>query len=198
MTAGLEEYPARAEDETADEATGEPEAAYRSALASAVRSLAQREHGRRELERKLTGKGHAPVLVERVLDYLSAHDLQSDERYAEGFVRSRIQKGYGPVKIRQELASRGVSEDALERQLTEPGEFWLDLARRVLDRKFGRATVNGAASGQASGHVSGKDEPDAADGFEEDREAWNARARFLARRGFPADLIYRALGPERG
>lgn len=188
MTARFEELPPGTEDKTADEQAGELEAAYRSALDSAVRSLTLREHGRRELERKLRGKGHAPVVVERVLEYLCTHDLQSDVRFAEGFVRSRIQKGYGPVKIRQELASRGVSEDALEQQLTEPGEFWLDLARRVLDRKFGRAT---AAS-------NGEDEPDAADGFEADRESWNARARFLARRGFPADLIYRALGPERG
>ena len=161
-----------AADAAVSDPLGETEAAYRAALDSAVRSLGQREHGRRELERKLSAKGHAPELIERVLVYLSAHDLQSDDRYAEGFVRSRIQKGYGPVKIRQELNGRGVSEDALERQLTEPADFWLDVARRVLDRKFG---------------------PD----VQHDREAWNTRARFLARRGFPADLIYRALGPDR-
>lgn len=149
------------------------EAAYRAALDAAVRSLGRREHGRRELTRKLASKGHAPEQIERVMDYLLQHDLQSDDRFAEGFVRSRIQKGYGPIKIRQELASRGVSEAAQERQLTEPAAFWLDVAQRVLDRKFGC-------------------QPNAAG-----REAWNTRARFLARRGFPADLIYRALGPER-
>ena len=88
------------------------EEAYGAALESAVRSLGQREHARRELERKLIRKGHPPELVARVLDYLVDHDLQSDHRFAEGFVRSRVQKGYGPVKIRQELASRGVEEAA--------------------------------------------------------------------------------------
>ncbi len=155
--------------------TGEPDPAYRAALDSAVRSLSQREHARRELERKLASKGHAPQLVEQVMDYLHTHDLQSDDRFAESFVRSRVQKGYGPVKIRQELASRGLGEEALERQLTEPADFWLSVARRALARKFGHSS----------------------DEVEIDRDAWNTRARFLARRGFPADLIYRALGPGR-
>lgn len=164
-----------------DPVDDQSEAAYRAALDAAVKSLGQREHGHRELARKLASKGHAPVLVERVLDYLHEHDLQSDDRFAEGFVRSRVQKGYGPIKIRQELASRGVSEEAQERQLTEPAEFWLDVAQRALGRKFGRRMAVHAEAEE--------DTPD--------REAWNARARFLARRGFPADLIYRALGPER-
>jgi len=182
-------------------ADGERESAYRAALDTAVRSLGQREHGRRELERKLRSKGHAPVLVEQVMDYLSQHDLQSDDRFAESFVRSRIQKGYGPVRIRQELATRGVSEEAQERQLTEPAEFWLDVARRVLDRKFGRQTLTRSAAAEVE-----QDEDSETDGDDRyrdsrdrdrDRNRWNAHARFLARRGFPADLIYRALGPDR-
>lgn len=163
----------------------EAEAAYRAALDSAVRSLGQREHARRELERKLASRGHAAVVVRRVIDYLLEHDLQSDERFAEGFVRSRVRKGYGPVKIRQELASRGVDETALERQLTEPADYWLELARQVVARKFGDGPH--ADGGARSARESDDDA----------REAWNARARFLARRGFPADLIYRALGSDR-
>jgi len=30
------------------------------------------------------------------------------------------------------------------------------------------------------------------------RDEWNRQARFLAQRGFPSDLIYRALGDARG
>lgn len=160
------------------------EAAYRLALDSAVRSLGQREHSRRELEHKLERKGHSKVLVARVLDYLCEHDLQSDARFAESFVRGRVEKGYGPVKIRQELASRGVSEHELECQLTEPAEFWLARARRALEKRYGEAEPGIST------------EPDAGDVRPEEarRRAWNARARFLARRGFPSDLIYRVLG----
>ena len=148
------------------------EAAYRVALNSAVRILGQREHGRRELERKLLRKGQPPELISRVFDYLIKHDLQSDQRYVESFIRSRIRKGHGPVKIRQELGSRGMTENDLEGYLTEPAEYWLAIAAGVRERKFGEAPA--------------------------DRDGWNVQARFLARRGFPSDLIYRVLGAQQG
>ena len=146
----------------------ETEATYRVALDSAVRSLGQWEHGRRELQRKLIAKGHDRELVERGRDYLASRDLQSDARYVESYIRSRILKGYGPVKIRQELWSRGVSETELESQLTVSAEFWMQVASGAKTKKFGDETV--------------------------DRDGWNVQARFLARRGFPSDLIYRVLG----
>lgn len=146
------------------------EAAYRAALESAVRSLAQREHGRRELERKLLGKGHDRLLMSRVMDYLIEHDLQSDARFAESFVRSRTQRCYGPIKIRQELSSRGVSEREMEDLLTASSEYWMSVAEDGLAKKFSQPP--------------------------EDRQSWATQARFLARRGFPSDLIYRVLGAQ--
>ena len=146
------------------------ERAYRAALDSAVRSLSQREHGRRELERKLTSKGHDAELARQVMDYLVEHDLQSDVRFAEGLIRSRVQKGYGPMKIRQELGHKGLSEAVLEDHITEPSEFWERIAEGSLARKFGQPPA--------------------------DRDDWAIQARFLARRGFPSDLIYRVLGSQ--
>lgn len=145
-------------------------AAYRAALDSAIRSLGQREHGRRELGQKLQRKGHDRQLVTRVLDFLIEHDLQSDDRFAESFVRSRTQRCYGPVKIRQELSSRGVSEQAMEDLLTTSSDYWMSLAEDGLAKKFGAPP--------------------------EDRAAWAVQARFLARRGFPSDVIYRVLGAQ--
>jgi len=144
--------------------------AYQAALNSAVRCLGLREHGRRELERKLRRKGHAAELIDRVFDYLVEHDLQSDQRFVESFIRSRIRKGHGPVKIRQELGSRGLTERDLEAYLTEPAEYWLEIAADVRERKFGEVPA--------------------------DRDAWAVQARFLARRGFPSDIIYRVLGSQ--
>jgi regulatory protein len=172
------------------------EAAYRATLDAAVKSLGRREHSRRELEQKLARRGHPRALVTEVLDYLSEHDLQSDARYAEDFVRSRVARGYGPVKIRQELATRGVREPELESQLTEPAEFWLEVATSALAKRFGAEPWSCLEDTD--------DCPDASadasrvDGYDARRQDWNARARFLARRGFPADLIYRVLGAERG
>ena len=141
---------------------------YRAALDSAVRSLARREHSRVELEQKLRRKGFDRSLVERVLEYVCEHDLQSDSRFVETYVRSRRDRGYGPIRIRQELGQRGIAEDDLEDPLTESAEFWMEIGRRVLTKKFPSAP--------------------------ETRDEWNVQARFLARRGFPSDLIYRLLG----
>lgn len=106
--------------------------------------------------------------------YLWEHDLQSDTRFAESFVRSRIRRGYGPIKIRQELSSRGISEaeleGELEEQLTQSSEYWISVAEESLTKKYGKPP--------------------------ESREAWATQARYLARRGFPSDLIYKVLGAQ--
>lgn len=141
---------------------------YRSVLDAALRGLARREHTRAELTRKLRQKGHDRALIERALDEATAQNLLSEPRFVESYVRGRLQRGYGPVRIRQELAQRGVGEDDLEGVLTESAEFWTDVARRALEKKFRELPAS--------------------------RDAWHAQARFLARRGFPADLIYQALG----
>ncbi len=138
---------------------------FRKTLDRAVRLLGQREHGRIELERKLVRKGFREDVAHAVVDKLQSDGLQSDERYAATLVRRRIERGYGPIYIRQELRQRRVDDELAEAELTHTGEFWLGEACRVLQKKF-------------------SNRPDARD----------AKGRFLARRGFPADLIYRALG----
>ena len=84
-------------------------------------------------------------------------------------MRSRIGRGYGPIRIRQDLYQRGIDDDLIDSELTCSTERWLELAQTVREKRFSPT------------------EPG-------DRNVWNAQARFLARRGFPADLIYRVLG----
>lgn len=45
---------------------------------------------------------------------MDADGLQSDGRFVETFVRSRVAKGYGVNRIRQELRLRGVGEEGAE------------------------------------------------------------------------------------
>ncbi len=75
---------------------------------AAMDLLARREHTRKELARKLSKKFRAvPEIVEEELDKLKAEGLQSDARLAEVFIRSRVSRGQGPVKIKMELRARG-------------------------------------------------------------------------------------------
>ncbi len=145
---------------------------FREAYDRAVRLLGQREHATVELERKLVSKAFAAPIVQRVLEELQAQSLQSDARFVEVFVRSRLARGYGPVRIRQDLAQRGVDEILIEEALTQSLEFWLDVAEQSRQKRFGELPGEG------------------------DPTLWGKQARFLARRGFPSDVIYRLLGSQ--
>src|SRR5690606_29880490 len=84
--------------------------------------LARREHGRVELERKLRRRGASPELIEVALDRLAEEGLLSESRYLESYIASRARAGYGPLRIREELAQRGLPREAIEQALGECGE----------------------------------------------------------------------------
>ena len=146
---------------------------FSEAVARAMGLLARREHGRAELRSKLVAKGVDADVAAGVVEKLQAEGLQSEERFAAALVRRRIARGYGPVYIRGELRERRVDDEVADAELNRTDGFWLRLAEDALARKF-------------PPHK-GRDTP------------YNTRARFLARRGFPADTVYRALyaKPER-
>lgn len=97
---------------------------YRTLYNKAIELLARREHSRLELRRKLasysvSGKtGGDPSLLSNVLDALVDNGYQSDERFAEAYVRSRLRKGFGLQRIGMELGQRGINEDMATVALT--------------------------------------------------------------------------------
>jgi len=141
----------------------------------AIRLLARREYSRAELAARLAARGHEAAAIAACLDALEEQGLQSDARFAEGFLRSRLLRGQGPLKIRAELERRGIDREliraALDEAAAEPeaaGEAdWHALACETLARRF---------SGPG-------DTP---------RERAR-RERFLAGRGFDFDQVRHAL-----
>jgi regulatory protein len=134
--------------------------------ARALRSLAQRDHSRAELARKLAPHGEADA-VEAVLDRMSELGLLSDTRFAESFVRSRGAR-LGQRRLQHELAQRGVDEETIADALaSELGKSELERARTIWARKFGSAPG--------------------------DPKEWARQARFLITRGFSADVVKRVL-----
>jgi len=130
--------------------------------------LARREHSRRELERKLDKRGFAANLIDETLDELEQSGALSARRFAESFVSARAAKGQGPVRIRADLAKRGVDSSDFEDLLHDGSIDWPAIARNVRTKRFGR------------------DAP--ADFAERARQA-----RFLQYRGFDMDQIDAAL-----
>jgi regulatory protein len=101
--------------------------------------LARREYGQVELAKKLADKGYTRTVVEDELQRLADEGLQSDTRFAESFVQSRIGQGKGPVRIRADLGQRGIRDVIIEGALEEAACDWYELAREERVKKFGSA-----------------------------------------------------------
>jgi regulatory protein len=143
------------------------------AYEQAVSLLARREHSARELANKLGSRGYAAEAVASALERLAAERLQSDERFAEAYLRQRSQKGYGPQRIAAELRERGIEDSLISeafRRAEGEGEVdWFELAAGVYQKKFGS-------------------EPP--DGMKERAK----RQRFMLYRGFSHEQIAEAMG----
>jgi regulatory protein len=136
----------------------------------ALRLLARREHGARELEYKLEQRGIAPERAAEVVGELAQVGWQSDERYVRSLVRARIAQGFGPLRIASELEGAGVADSLVRESLAAAETDWKALAVQIHARKFGHAPRNGSE--------------------------WQKQYRHLAGRGFESEQIYAALKGE--
>jgi len=129
----------------------------------AMNLLARREHSVAELVRKLSVDfDYDDIIV--AIDKLTDKNLQSDQRFAENYLRYRSQRGFGYQKIRQELKERGVDAELISDALAESDIDWFALAAGARCKRFG----------------------------EEDPEDYEERAkqqRFLQYRGFTHEQI---------
>jgi len=98
----------------------------------------RREHSRRELEQKLKRINAQPDQIEAVLAKLIDYNLQSDQRFAEGMVRSQINRGRAARVIKQRLQVAGINADAPE-LVTQLGQVdWESEATNQLRKRFGQ------------------------------------------------------------
>lgn len=103
---------------------------------TAMDLLARREHGRVELTRKLRQRGAAQELIDSALDRLAEEGLLSETRYLDSFVGSKARSGFGPLRIREELAQRGLPRAAIEQALAAADVDWSAQLRELWQRKF--------------------------------------------------------------
>jgi regulatory protein len=143
--------------------------AQSSLRARALRLLARREHSRRELERKLAGDADDPEQLASLLDDFERRGWLSEARVAEQHV-ARARGRYGPRRVLNDLKEKGVSGEALSRAAAELEQSELENAREVWRKRFGRPP--------------------------EDLKEKARQARFLAGRGFSAEVIRAVLGGD--
>lgn len=134
------------------------------ARASALGSLAMREHSCAELRQKLINKDHDQNIVDQLILDLLRDNLISDQRFAESYWRSRSNKGYGPSRIQKEIEMKGVSS-AISKLAEETSEIdFFALVKSVYMKKYKGVKW-------------------------QDYKEKAKRQAFLYRRGFDTDLI---------
>lgn len=130
----------------------------------ALDALARREHSRRELLERMhkAFPEQESDVFHAVIERLQDEGLQSDERFAEAYVRMRATKGHGSVKIAHELMQRGIDHAQAVQYLAQHN--WYDLASAALNKKFNQCSPG-------------------------DQDTKLRMARFLQQRGFAYELI---------
>jgi regulatory protein len=133
-------------------------------LQRALGLLTRREHSRKELTRKLTARGVEVEQAQAAVERLAGEGWQDDNRFAEVLVRTRAGGGYGPLRIRAELATHGLDREAIAVAMETFESDWTETACDLVRRRFG---------------------PVRPDDLAQRRKA----AEFLARRGFDSTSI---------
>ncbi len=137
------------------------------AFARGVEALAHRERTTAELTGWLAERGFDPAAVEAAITHLAEIGELDDERFARRYAEDKRElRGWGPERIREALAARGLGGGLIERALAEDGGDDLGRAVALLERR-----------GEA---------------LEDERSRGRALA-FLARRGYDSELAYEAV-----
>ena len=115
-----------------------------SLKARALRALAQREHSRQELARKLqphADQAQNQAELEALLDELQAQGWLSDARFAEALSRNRATR-QGVARIRSELRQRGVGAEQVEQATAALAGSEAERAQQVWQKKFGQPPLD--------------------------------------------------------
>ncbi len=105
----------------------------------AYQFLARRAHSEKELRTKLLNKGFEKNLVDEILAQLKQQKLIDDAAFAHSFVRSRLaSKPLGEFALRQELRTKGISEDKIAAvlQLAYNEKSQIEYARELVQKKL--------------------------------------------------------------
>ena len=95
--------------------------------------LSRREHTTKEIFFKLENRVESIDILSAEIKKLEEEGLIDHQRFAEQYIHSRSEKGYGPLRIKQELKQRGVNENIAQPLLNNID--WNSFAIAVLKKK---------------------------------------------------------------
>ena len=116
-------------------------------LTKAGAYCAKAERSAKEVTDKLYKWSLEPISaeeVEQILEWLRSQHFIDEERYVRHFVADKTELlGKGPFMLRRELRGKGVSDEAIERELAAiPDSKWIDLLERYLAPKKAKSAYD--------------------------------------------------------
>ncbi len=144
----------------------------------ALRHLARREHTEQELTAKLSTSFDNEI-VDETVNLLREKGEVCDKRFAEMLVRSRFNRGFGPIYIAKELRSKGVDPDIGKECLFEFDGQWHQKAKELLEKK--------RIQRQQFLNYEYRDN----EALIKSKALEDKLMRFLFGRGFPSDIVYK-------
>lgn len=106
------------------------------ALGYVVNLLARREYSEFEIRCKMQEKGFSEEDIENTILYCQQKNWQNDHRFTENYLNFRAQRGYGLMRIKQELRQlKGIQSEVIEDVLMENEIDWSEIALCVLRKK---------------------------------------------------------------
>jgi regulatory protein len=137
------------------------------AFERALEALAQKERTAAELDAWLAERGFEPSQIADAVERLVAAGALDDEAFARRFAADKRElRGWGPERIREALAERGLERELIAAAISEGHPEQLRRALALLERR-GEAPVDEPSRARALG--------------------------FLARRGYAPELAYEAV-----
>ena len=109
---------------------------------TALKLLSIREHSRYELRQKLIQRGFADVAILDVLNNLASLDIQSDLRFTQSYLRMRALRGYGPIRIQQELKEKGINAEIISQMMAKCDINWAAQMAVLFRKKFQKIPQN--------------------------------------------------------
>ena len=143
----------------------------KAAYSAALRMVTRREHCEVEVRQKLEARGFDEIAMDAAIEELKSYGYISESRYAEAFLRYRMQRGEAPWMAAAKARQRGVDEQALQTALDEAEASYdaFEACRELLNSRDPQRLR------------------------QHDERVWQRHARFLRNKGYDAATILAAL-----
>lgn len=106
------------------------------ALACAMELLSRRSHGRAELQQKLAQRGYDRQVAEDVSHQLARQGYVDDECHAQMLYDHLRQKGWGAMRIRQEMRAKGLDPQVIDQVLEQREDPDEEVIRGLIEKKL--------------------------------------------------------------